>query len=347
MGDAGQTNYYHVVSRVVNRELVFGDEEKEYFRKLLVKQLKFSGLKAVAWCFMGNHFHLLLEVPDKEKALAGWKEEDYLKRLKVLGDEDFTKFLLRDVEMWKENGARDEVTRVAESVKARLFDLSRFMKELKQKFASWFNRRHRRKGTLWEDRFKSVLLEGPNAREMENGAVKIVSAYIDLNPVRAGIVEDPKDYRWCGYAAAVAGEKECRRGLSLALGKGARSRSGAAWRSVAGEYRMFLFAAGEERGGGATAADYARARRGFTREEVEKVWKEGGKLPLHAVLRCSVRYLTDGVALGSREFLERYFENRPQMFGAARKSGARKMKGAEWGGVMAIRDLSGDGVVAG
>ena len=109
---------------------------------------------------------------------------------------------------------------------------------------------------------------------------------------------------------------------------------------------MLLFAAGEERGAGATADRYVKARRGFTREEVERVWKEGGKLPLHAALRCKVRYLTEGVALGSREFLERYFEKRQEagMFGPERKTGARPMQGAQWEGLMAFRGLSKDGM---
>ena len=69
LGEPGQANCFHVVSRVVDRNLVFGDEEKEFFRSLLERQLRFSGLRCLAWCFMGNHFHLLLEVPDKEAAL--------------------------------------------------------------------------------------------------------------------------------------------------------------------------------------------------------------------------------------------------------------------------------------
>ena len=76
-------------------------------------------------------------------------------------------------------------------------DLSIFMKQLKGYFAQQYNRRHKRYGTLWSERFKSVLLEG-------GPAVAAIAAYIDLNPVRAGLCEDPKDYRYCGYAEAIA-----------------------------------------------------------------------------------------------------------------------------------------------
>jgi putative transposase len=53
-----------------------------------------------------------------------------------------------------------------------------------------------------------------------------MAAYIDLNPVRADIVSDPKDYRWCGYAAAVAGVKAERTGLGIvaAAARGSKRR---------------------------------------------------------------------------------------------------------------------------
>ena len=75
-----------------------------------------------------------------------------------------------------------------------------FMKTVKQRFSVWYNRNHGRYGTLWADRFKSVVVEG------EGNPLQTMAAYIDLNPVRAGIVDDPKNYRFCGYAEAVAGE---------------------------------------------------------------------------------------------------------------------------------------------
>jgi putative transposase len=67
--------------------------------------------------------------------------------------------------------------------------LSEFIKEIKQSFSRYYNQRHKRKGFFWSDRFKSVLVE--------NGETLInCLAYVDLNPVRAGIVGRPDDYRW-------------------------------------------------------------------------------------------------------------------------------------------------------
>jgi putative transposase len=78
-----------------------------------------------------------------------------------------------------------------------MYDISVFIKELKGRFAQWYNQLHERCGVLWAERFKSILLEGGEA-------LAAVAAYIELNPVRAGVCDDPKDYRYCGYAEALA-----------------------------------------------------------------------------------------------------------------------------------------------
>jgi len=68
-------------------------------------------------------------------------------------------------------------------------DLSEFMRDLKQTFSRFYNKRHDRRGFFWSERFKSVIVD--------NGDTLInCLAYIDLNPVRAGIVEKPEAYRW-------------------------------------------------------------------------------------------------------------------------------------------------------
>jgi hypothetical protein len=288
-----------------------------------------------------------LDVPDKESALAGWTEDDFLERLKFLREEGHTWAILKEVDMWKKNGNREGITKVAASVRERVFDISQFMKELKQKFTTWFNRKHGRRGTLWEERFRSVLLEGPEISELANHAVRVVSAYIDLNPVRAGMVEDPKDYRWCGYAAAVAGDREARRGIAKAMGcgSGGRLKSRWRWKTVSADYRGFLYLSGIERGTGKSSSGrQLKARSGFSREEAERVLKGGGKLSLSEVIHCQLRYLSDGAVLGSRRFVDEFFENRREMFGPSRTSGARKMKGADWEGLMSLRDL-GKGAV--
>jgi len=70
---------------------------------------------------------------------------------------------------------------------------SRLMKHLGQRYAQYFNREHERTGTLWEGRFRSCLTE--SARY-----VLACYRYIELNPVRAGMVGYPGEYPWSSYA---------------------------------------------------------------------------------------------------------------------------------------------------
>ena len=79
----------------------------------------------------------------------------------------------------------NRVNRLLEPYRRRMNDISIFIKELKGRFAQWFNRRHGRYGALWAERFKSLLLEGGQA-------VATVAAYIDLNPVRAALCRGPQ-----------------------------------------------------------------------------------------------------------------------------------------------------------
>ena len=89
------------------------------------------------------------------------------------------------VARWVSAGDTGSPERLRYRLWAQVNDLSAFMKLLKQRFSQWFNRTHQRTGTLWEERFRSVLIEGTGP------ALATVAAYIDLNPVRAGLVHDP------------------------------------------------------------------------------------------------------------------------------------------------------------
>ena len=70
-------SFYHVMSRVVDRRRVFDAKDKEIFRRILRNQEAFTGVRIVTYCLMSNHFHLLLEVPDRE-TLAPLDEEGLL-----------------------------------------------------------------------------------------------------------------------------------------------------------------------------------------------------------------------------------------------------------------------------
>ena len=110
------------------------------------------------------------------------------------------------------------------------------------------------------------------------------------------------------------------------------------WREVGKAYRMHLFGEGEQRLGDPRTGKGARP--GIDPERVEAVIaRDEGNLSVPQVLRQRVRYFCDGAVFGSREFVEAVFEKHRERFGVKRKTGSRKMRGAEWGNLATLRDL--------
>lgn len=83
----------------------------------------------------------------------------------------------------------------------------------------------------------------------------------------------------------------------------------------------------------------AGLRPGIAQAEVEKVCAEGGKLSRAEMLRCRVRYFTSGAVVGTRGFVNEVFAAKRDRFGASRREGARPMRGADFDGLCALRDL--------
>ena len=322
----GKAAYLHVMNRVVGREFILGDDEKEYFVKVMRSMSRAMGVEIMSYCIMSNHFHILLHVPDKraisDKELKGC--------LKSFYNQQQYKEKLAFWRVLRENGGEKAVTEDKERLKERMFNVSIFMQELQQRFTRWFNKQNRRKGTLWEDRFKSVLLEG------DYGTLSKVSAYIDLNPIRASMVDDPKDYRFCSYGAALGGCKDSQAGIEKMYAVEFGKEDG--WKVISKAYRRLLYGTGEERG---LKADGSAIRKGLSKKEIQKVIKAGGKLSQAQLLRCRVRYISDGMVLGSKSFVDGYLsEHRDQW--TKRKQGGHKIKGGDWGHFYSFRNLKVD-----
>ena len=294
--------------------MVLGDVEKEKFRSMMRNAESFSGVRILTYAILSNHFHILVQVP-RRKELS---DDVLLQRLGYLYSRTYVKEVRKELTAHREKGRERQAEELRQRYLYRMYDLSEFMKTLKQRFTQWYNWNHEREGTLWEARFKSVLVQ------FKPGALSTMAAYIDLNAVRAGLVEDPKDYRFCGYGEAVAGIRWSRKGLSAVLGESARG-----WRRVSAGYRQMLYAKGEG----------SENRYGISAQKVRQVMEEGGRLSRHELMQCRVRYLSDGVALGTKNFLEEVFAKHRDQFGPRRKTGARPMKYGDWGGLCTLRDL--------
>jgi hypothetical protein len=341
---------YHCVTRVVERRLAFEAEDKEQFRTYMRMYENFSGCRVLSYCLMGNHVHILLEVPPMPE--GGLTDEDLLQRLRAIYPADAVMLVARELQAAREairDGLADEsyAAAIHERYTYRMHDLGEFMKTLLARFTRWFNTHHERTGTLWESRFKSVLVE-------DGIASRTMAAYIDLNPVRAGMVADPADYRWSSYGEAMGGGakgngRKARAGLVRAImahkGYEADARHWAG--NVSKHYRIILLVEGEEKlrevSGDRGGAEVRVVRKGMKKEdmEAELVQLERSRdVALGKMLRCRVRYFSDGAVLGSREFVDGVFRACRERFGKMRKSGARKLRGSAAAGTLwSVRDL--------
>ncbi len=332
---------YHCVSRVVDRRFVFGDAEREHFRMFMRMQENFSGCRVLSYCLMSNHFHILLEVPPMPE--GGLLDEELLKRLLATNTEAFVAVVAKELADARKEKRDEWVAEIHARFTYRMHNLSEFMKTLLQRFTRWFNRTHKRSGTLWEERYKSVIVES-------GIAARTMAAYIDLNPVRAGMVSDPAQYRWSSYGEAVGGGpkgngKKAREGLVRAC----MSHQGAGfeaerWKEISRIYRRTMgLALGRKSG-------RAEVEKGVVRPQMNTaealVTDDNGTvlpdLKMAAMLRCRVRYFTDGAVIGSKEFVNEAFAGARERFTAKRKDGARRMKGSGMpaaGVLWSVRDL--------
>ena len=324
--------YYHCLSRVVDRQFLFGETEKEMFVSLMREYEAFCGVRVLTFCVMSNHFHILLEVPQPPEHLPS--DELLLQRverLSGLAGGSNTRQILQGL---RAQGHHKRAEEFRGQLFARMWDVSVFMKLLKQRFTQWFNRQRGRKGTLWEERFKSVLVEGAGE------ALATMAAYIDLNPVRANLVEDPQEYRWCGYAEAMAGKRAAKEALRLIIAGGQRvAPETFTLNQGLAKYRVWLFGQGEAHEG---ITDQGQPmRKGFSRDIVAQVVAEKGRVALEDYLRLRVRYFADGAVLGTRRFVDEVFTTFRDRFGPKRKDGARRLRGVHSNDLYALRDLQG------
>ncbi len=303
---------------------------------------RFMGVRVVTYCLMGNHFHLLVEVPDIE-TLVPLTEEQLRELLPLLHEPGAVDTVLQELDRAVETVDSRWQAEILERYERRRGSLSYFLKELKQRVTRYMNKRLERTGTLWEGRFRSVLVEGHEL------ALLTVAAYIDLNPVRAGLVKKAEDYRWSGYAEAISGAKGARlarQGLGVILSECLHDpelRSD--WKRTQSRYRQFLYEEGEEVRPNEETGEGGRT--GFSEASVEEVIKSEGALPIAAVLMHRVRYLSEGVALGTGEFVEEVLarERERGRMSTKQEGSARRMQGADWGELRVLRALRREAIL--
>src|SRR5882762_5519378 len=147
---------YHAITRTVNGERLFDDVAKEVLRKLIWRIADYTGVEILTHTILSNHLHVVLRVPQK----TAIPDAELLRRYHVLYPKP-TRYQTARLEVIQAqlltNGPEAIAWRHRQT--ALMGDLSQFMKLLKQRFSIWFNKSHRRFGTLWAERFKSNLVE--------------------------------------------------------------------------------------------------------------------------------------------------------------------------------------------
>ena len=172
-----QDTWHHCYNRAAGTrdDRPFDDTEKEVFVRILKRLAAFYAVRVVSYTFMSNHFHIILQAPAEVPS-----EEETAAR--------YTAF---------HKGKREihPGTEVCAEWAIRLRDVSWFMSHFQHLCTAWYNRTRpvRRRGPpLWAGRFKNTVLE-------PGRALWACWAYVECNPVRAKIVADPADYRFCSY----------------------------------------------------------------------------------------------------------------------------------------------------
>jgi REP element-mobilizing transposase RayT len=195
------TPYYHCIARCVRRSCFFGVDEKgrdlSYRKPWFLQRLKLLGevfaIDIPAYAVMSNHYHLVLHV-DKARSEA-WSMEEVISRWLQLyrGPELVQRFILGE-------GLADEELKVvqglAETWRSRLCSISWFMSCLNYYIALHANREDGCTGHFWEGRFKSQAL-------LDEAALLSCMAYVDLNPVRAGIAQGLEDSDYTSIQARI------------------------------------------------------------------------------------------------------------------------------------------------
>ncbi len=298
---------YHVMSRTALDGFVLGDIEKEYLVELIKKLSRVYFTEVLGFCIMGNHFHLLVRMHQDDKS----SDDDIKERFKLYYGE--------------KNSARELNCTNILQLRKKWSDLSEYMKEIKQSFSRFYNRRHNRKGFFWSERFKSVIVD--------NGETLInCLAYIDLNPVRAGIVEKPENYRWSsiGYHLQTNNKDDF---LSLDFGL-AEFNPGEIGEPVTSEfhgvndkkiserlryYRKFLYEKGNIK-------NLEREKsRDFEVDDVDR-------------FLYRTRYFTDSGIIGSKAFVDRVYQDFKDYFSSKHEKKPKGIKGLE--GIFSLKRLS-------
>jgi REP element-mobilizing transposase RayT len=294
----GEQAVYHVISRTALDGFPFGDAENEYLVSLINRLRKVYYTEMLGFCCMGNHFHLLTRMlPEVDFA-----DKEIQKRYEIRYGKD-----------------RDFAEGQIPFFRTKLSSLSEFVKEIKIGFSRYYNRRHNRRGFLWGGRFKSVIVE--NGQALIN-----CLAYIDLNPVRAGIVENPEDYRWNSIGHHV---QTNNKDSFLSLDFGLKEFNVLDADERLRFYRKFLYEKG---------SNTAEKGSQIAEKTVDKKRSEDFKTNQVDRFMSRTRYFSDSGVIGKKEFVAQNYQRFKHHFQSKNDKIPKLISGLD--GVYSLKRLS-------
>lgn len=179
--------HYHIMSRTNNRAFLFtGGKLKTDMVNILKRTAAFSGVKLEAYCMMNNHFHIVCSVVKPEEPVS---EDEVIRRIATLKGKRFADDFADHLSELKRCGNMDMVEAALNTWRRRMNDISEFTKTFKELVNIRYKSEIKHCGSIWSGRFTSTLVEGGKY-------LATCIRYVELNPVRAGIVRRSRDYEW-------------------------------------------------------------------------------------------------------------------------------------------------------
>lgn len=299
--NGGEKTAYHVMSRTALPDFPFEDVEKDEFVKILKRLSRVYFAEIHGYAVMGNHFHILVTMRPE----AQYSDEAVKNRYRLYYGEDAV-FPAGRMKHLRQKWA----------------SLSEFVREIKQTFSRFYNKNHKRRGTLWGERFKSVIVE--RGETLVN-----CLAYIDLNAVRAGLVTRPEDYRWCslGYHVQTGNSSDF---LSTDFGLSGFGDMDEAERLR--RYRRYVYESG---------ADECKDGKSTQHIPADAVQKERGRdyeLPLSEKFLKRTRYFADSGIIGSKAFVSEKYQKFKHVFQSKHEKKPKPVKGLN--GMYSLKKLT-------
>jgi putative transposase len=298
---AEQKAVYHVMSRTALDGFPMKDVDKDFMLDLIKRFSALYLVEILGFCLMGNHFHLLVKmIPEND-----FSDDDIRKRFEAFYG-DSREFAEGQIPYWRE----------------KLSSLSEFVREIKAGFARYYNRRHHRRGYFWGDRFKSVIVD--------KGETLInCLAYIDLNPLRAGIVDRPEDYRWNSLGYHIQTENKDQ---FLSTDFGLKEFSVKSKKERIKLYRRYVYEAGALNRPDKMQAQVIDAK------VVAKERKKHFEISRIDRFRYRTRYFTDSGIIGSKEFVAEHYRRFRHLFHSKHEKKPKPIKGLD--GMYSLKRLS-------